>query len=126
MKSINRRETPRIDVKLKCHISSPQVWSGGTVAVTENISRGGILLHWNGQEDGSRLPRLGDLIILDIELPLSLPGSQSFQAKCIHTQGTVVRVEDVRDKATKVALSVNYMKFHNFGKRMDLPKDSDA
>src|ERR1041385_4002607 len=88
MKSINRRETPRIDVKLKCHVSSPRVWSNGFVGVTENISRSGLLLLWNGKQNGSRLPRVGDLITMDIELPVH----HDFPTKCIHCQGTVVRV----------------------------------
>jgi hypothetical protein len=114
MRSINRRETPRIDVKLKCHVSSPRVWSNGFVGVTENISRTGLLLIWNGKQVGSRLPRVGDLISMDIELPVH----HDFPTKCIHCQGTVVRVSVTGDEEPRVALSVNYMKFRDYGRRV--------
>ena len=113
MKSINRRETPRIDVKLKCHVTSPRVWSNGFIGVTENISRGGLLLLWNGSESESRLPRVGDLITMDIELPVH----HDFPTKCIHCQGTVVRVSSTENETPRVALSVNYMKFRDYGRQ---------
>jgi len=122
MKSINRRETPRIDVKLKCHVSSPRVWSNGFVGVTENISRSGLLLLWNGLQNGSRLPRVGDLITMDIELPVH----HDFPTKCIHCQGTVVRVSVTENQAPRVALSVNYMKFRDYGRDVTKVQDLEA
>jgi hypothetical protein len=122
MRSINRRETPRIDVKLKCHVSSPRVWSNGFVGVTENISRSGLLLLWNGKQVGSRLPRVGDLISMDIELPVH----HDFPTKCIHCQGTVVRVSASENEAPRVALSVNYMKFRDYGRRAGKVRDIEA
>ncbi len=122
MKSINRRETPRIDVRLKCHVSSPRVWSNGFVGITENISRSGLLLLWNGKENGSRLPRVGDLITMDIELP----AHHDFPSKCIHCQGTVVRVSMSENEATRVALSVNYMKFRDYARRVADLKEIEA
>ena len=123
MKSINRRETPRIDVKLKCHVTSPRVWSNGFVGVTENISRSGLLLLWNGKQSGnSRLPRVGDLITMDIELPVH----HDFPTKCIHCQGTVVRVSVTENQAPHVALSVNYMKFRDYGGPAAAVQDIEA
>ena len=122
MKSINRRETPRIDVRLKCRVSSPRVWSEGFVGVTENISRSGLLLLWNGKECGSRLPRVGDLITMDIELPVH----HDFPTKCIHCQGTVVRVSMSENEAPRVALSVNYMKFRDYGRQVAQVQDIGA
>jgi c-di-GMP-binding flagellar brake protein YcgR len=114
MKSINRRDAPRIDVKLQCHVTSPRVWADGFVGVTENISRTGILLVWAGRSSGSRLPRVGDLITMDIELP----AHHDFPTKCIHCQGTVVRVAVADNQAPRVALHVSYMKFRDYGRRV--------
>jgi hypothetical protein len=122
MKSINRRETPRIDVRLKCRVSSPRVWSNGFVGVTENISRSGLLVLWNGKQSGSRLPRVGDLITMDIELPVH----HDFPTKCIHCQGTVVRVSVTENEAPLVALSVNYMKFRDYGGPVANVQDIEA
>ena len=122
MKSINRRETPRIDVKLKCHVSSPRAWSNGFVGVTENISRSGLLLLWDSRQVGSRLPRVGDLISMDIELPVH----HDFPTKCIHCQGAVVRVSVTENEEPRVALSVNYMKFRDYGGRVAKVLDVEA
>jgi hypothetical protein len=122
MKSINRRDTPRIDVKLKCRVSSPRVWSEGFVGVTENISRSGLLLLWNGKQSGSRLPRVGDLITMDIELP----AHHDFPSKCIHCQGMVVRVSVTENQAPHVALNVNYMKFRDYGRQVTNVQEIEA
>jgi hypothetical protein len=122
MKSINRRDTPRIDVKLNCRVSSPRVWSEGFVGVTENISRSGLLLLWNGKQSGSRLPRVGDLITMDIELP----AHHDFPTKCIHCQGMVVRVSATENQAPHVALNVNYMKFRDYGRQVTNVQDIEA
>jgi len=122
MKSINRRETPRIDVRLNCRVSSPRVWSNGFVGVTQNISRSGLLVLWNGKESGSRLPRVGDLITMDIELPVH----HDFPTKCIHCQGTVVRVSVTENEAPLVALNVNYMKFRDYGRSVGNVQDIEA
>jgi len=122
MKSINRRETPRIDVKLKCHVTSPRVWSNGFVGVTENISRSGLLLLWAAQQNGERLPRVGDLITMEIELP----ANHDFPSKCIHCQGTVVRVSVLENEPPRVALTVNYMKFRDYATRVSKAPDLEA
>ena len=44
MKNINRRENPRVEINLRCHVSAPAPapWLRGAM-YTENISRGGIV-----------------------------------------------------------------------------------
>lgn len=122
MRSINRRETPRIEVKLTCYVSSPRVWSNGAVGVTENISRSGLLMLWNGKQTGSRLPRVGDLITMDIELP----AHHDFPTKCIHCQGTVVRVSVGENEPPRIALNVNYMKFRDYGRQVAKVQEIEA
>ncbi len=122
MKSINRRETPRIDVRLKCHVTSPRVWANGCAGVTENISRSGLLMRWSAEQAGSRMPRVGDLITMELELP----AHHDFPSKCIHCQGTVVRVSVSENEAPRVALNVNYMKFRDYGRRVPKVRDLEA
>ena len=43
MKNINRRESPRIEIKLRCHVTSPALWMRNPM-YTENISRSGMLV----------------------------------------------------------------------------------
>jgi c-di-GMP-binding flagellar brake protein YcgR len=112
MNTANRRESPRIDIKLRCHITAPALWAQSDV-YTENISRGGILIGWRG-EAGSRLPSLGQIVTVEIELP----ANHGFGQKCIHCQGTVIRLAQPRQDEARVALRVNYMDFRSFHERL--------
>jgi PilZ domain len=107
MQNINRRESPRIDIKLRCHITSPALWAHGAMH-TENISRSGILIAWGISE--TSLPAVGQILTLEIELPVN----HSFGQKCIHCQGVVSRVSRPDNDNPRVALQVNYMDFRSF------------
>ena len=114
MKNINRRESPRIEIKLRCHVTSPALWAKG-VMYTDNISRSGVLIGWGGGEGSvtQQLPALGQIITVEIELP----ENHGFGQKCIHCQGTVTRVSGGAEQP-RVALRVNYMDFRSFHDRI--------
>ena len=82
MKNINRRENPRVDIKLRCHVTSPAVWLRDAT-YTENISRGGLMIVWGPGDGGASLPRVGQIMTVEIELP----AHHGFGQKCIHCQG---------------------------------------
>lgn len=109
MKTINRRESPRIEIKLRCHVTSPALWFKGGM-YTENISRSGILISWKGVDSTLPLPALGQIITVEIELP----ANHGFGQKCMHCQGLVMRVAGTDPSAPLVALRVNYMDFRSF------------
>ena len=109
MKNINRRESPRIDIRLRCHVTSPALWPADA-AYTENISRTGILISWMPSGPRVVMPRLGQIMTVEIELP----ANHGFGKKCIHLQGSVVRISDPETELPRVALSVNYMDFRAF------------
>jgi c-di-GMP-binding flagellar brake protein YcgR len=113
MKNINRRESPRIDIKLRCHVTSPALWAQSAMH-TENISRSGVLIAWRGTEAALPLPSLGQIITVEIELP----ANHGFGQKCIHCQGTVVRVMNTGEEFPYIALRVNYMDFRSFHDRI--------
>lgn len=113
MKNINRRESPRIDIKLRCHVTSPALWAQSTMN-TENISRSGVLIAWRGADSALPLPSLGQIITVEIELP----ANHGFGQKCIHCQGTVVRVMNMGSESPSIALRVNYMDFRSFHDRI--------
>lgn len=109
----NRRESPRTDIKLRCHITSPGLWAQSTV-VTENISRSGVLMAWRHKGAASAPPSIGQILTVEIELP----ANHGFGQKCIHCQGTVLRVAEVEPSGILVALRVNYMDFRAFHDRL--------
>jgi hypothetical protein len=77
--------------------------------VTENISRTGVLLMWPEGPSAPPMPRLGQLVTVNIELP----ADHGFGRKCIHCQASVVRLQPANGGpgGVKVALKINYMKF---------------
>ncbi len=113
MKTINRRESPRIDIKLRCHVTSPALWTHN-VMVTENISRSGLLIAWRAENAPLPVPAVGQILTVEVELP----ANHGFGQKCIHCQGTVTRVADPASNSPHVALQVNYMDFRSFHGRL--------
>ncbi len=113
MRNINRRENPRMEIRLRCHVTSPALWQR-TAMHTENISRSGLLIAWRGDGAPLPVPVLGQILTVEIELP----ANHGFGQKCIHCQGTVVRVAENDGECPRVALSVNYMDFRSFQDRL--------
>ena len=107
---MNRRENPRMDVKLKCHVAPMKTWPQGLSGVTENISRNGVLMLCADACSGEQ-PRVGEVVTVEIELP----ENPVFGRKCIHCQATVVRVCGEAGQPLRVAFSVNQMKFTEYG-----------
>jgi len=118
MRNINRRESPRIEIQLRCHVTSPALWLRSTL-YTENISRSGLLVAWQGGEETLPVPSLGQILTLELELP----ANHGFGQKCIHCQGTVLRVTDSGRGHPLVALRVNYMDFRAFHDRLHATED---
>jgi hypothetical protein len=108
MKPINRRENPRIEIKLKCFVASPALRIR-SVMQTENMSRNGLLIAWKGEGDPVPTPGMGQIVTVEIELP----AHHGFGPKCIHCQGTVARIS-YEGEVPCVALRLNYMDFRSF------------
>jgi hypothetical protein len=82
---------------------------------TENISRSGILVAWQGEDaEAVPLPGVGQVVTVEIELP----ANHGFGQKCIHCQGTVTRTSNGDGGYPRVALQVNYMDFRSFQDRI--------
>ena len=114
MKNINRRESSRIDIQLRCHVTSPALWMRSAM-YTENISRSGILVAWRGEEtEAVPVPAIGQIVTVEIELP----ANHGFGQKCIHCQGTVTRTSPAEGGYPRVALQVNYMDFRSLHDRI--------
>jgi c-di-GMP-binding flagellar brake protein YcgR len=106
---MNRRESPRMDVKLKCHVAPVKTSPHGLSGTTENISRNGVLMLCADTCSGEQ-PRIGEVVTVEIELP----ENPVFGRKCIHCQATVVRVTGESGQPFRVAFSVNQMKFTEY------------
>ena len=110
MKNINSRESPRIDIQLRCYVTSPALWMRSAMH-TENLSRTGILVAWRGEDAAAvPVPVVGQVLTVEIELP----ANHGFGRKCIHCQGTVTRTSCAEGGYPRVALQVSYMDFRSF------------
>ena len=113
MRNINRRESPRIEIKLRCHVTSPALWLRKAMS-TENISRSGLLVAWRSDGTALPLPVIGQIVTVEVELP----ANHGFGQKCIHCQGSVTRISAAEPENPRVALQVNYMDFRSFHDRI--------
>ncbi len=110
---MDRRADPRVEVKLPCHVAVPRSKSRLFVGVTENMSRGGILVSWVADRMMTNLPKPGDLLTVDIELP----ANHSFGRRCMHCQAAVARVTPAERGLALVALQVTQMQFRSYEQR---------
>jgi hypothetical protein len=75
------------------------------------MSRSGILVLWKADHVISSLPKPGDPLTVEVELP----ASQSFGNRCMQCQGVVTRVSGGEEsRGPRVALQVNQMKFQSY------------
>lgn len=109
---MERRQDSRVAVRLPCHLARLGGKSRQFVGQTKNISRGGVLLEWDS-DLSARLPRPGELLDLEVELP----ANHSFRRKCLYCQVTAVRLAEQGDGRRLVAFQIHQMKFRDSGAR---------
>lgn len=109
---MERRRSSRLDISLQCRVSSPRIGSRILTGITENMSRGDVLVLLDGEHVLSELPCVGDPLIVEIELP----ENHAFGRKCMQCQTTVVRVSHSDEGAPRVALRIHKMRFQSCGK----------
>ena len=68
MKPINRRESPRIEIKLRCYVASPANRVRSAMR-TENMSRNGLLIGWTSEKGVVPPPGLGQIVTVEIVVP---------------------------------------------------------
>ena len=101
-----------MEIKLRCHVTSPALWLRSAM-LTENISRSGLLVAWRGEGAALPLPSVGQILTIEVELP----ANHGFGQKCIHCQGSVTRIAQ-DPEGPRVAMRVNYMDFRAFHDRL--------
>ena len=96
MRNINRRESPRIEVKLRCHVTSPALWMRSAM-YTENISRSGLLVAWKGESSALPMPVVGQILTIDAQ-----PGGAAPQENV-----TITAVNYLTDQITFTAANAH-------------------
>lgn len=109
LKRMDRRTNFRHDLQLTWRIGSGRVQADSAVALTENVSRGGILVRWL---EGIPLPKVGRKLTLDVQLPRN----PEMDPRVMRCRATVVRVVTGSGQKPEVALRVHNMRFVAAGK----------
>ncbi|HEY3823990.1 MAG TPA: PilZ domain-containing protein [Bryobacteraceae bacterium] len=101
---MDRRTKSRIDVQLTCYVDAGRVEAEPVRAITENVSRTGVLMRW---ADGIPLPRVERKMTLDLQLP----ENSEFGPRVMRCRTEVTRVSPVKGNCHEVALRVLSMRF---------------
>lgn len=96
-----------MSLALPCHQLPGNTHARRPVGATVNLSRSGVLIAWQA-ETAERIPTVGDVLKIDVELP-----ANSFGNKFLRCRGTVVRVSKSACGWPEVALSVTQMDFQD-------------
>jgi hypothetical protein len=103
-KKEDRRTSLRHTLQLTCRISSDGALADSIKALTENVSRSGILVRWL---KGMPLPEVGGSLTLDVQLPKN----PEMAPRVMRCRTTVVRVVPGSGQEHEVALRVRAMRF---------------
>lgn len=106
---MEQRRNARLDINLQCRITSPRAGTRALAAVTENMSRGDILILLEGDQANGATPCMGDPLIVEIDLP----ANHAFGRKCMQCQTTVVRIEKSESGSARLALRIHKMRFQS-------------
>jgi c-di-GMP-binding flagellar brake protein YcgR len=101
---MDRRTKDRMDVQLTCYVGAGKVQAAPVRALTENVSRTGMLMRWMA---GVPLPAVDRKLILDVQLP----ENSDFGPRVMRCNTQVVRVTPCEDNTHAVALRVLGMRF---------------
>ena len=93
-----------MDVRLTCYVGSGKVHAAPMRALTENVSRSGMLMRWM---QGVPLPAVDGKLTLDIELP----ENSEFGPRVMRCDAQVVRIMPHAGDTHAVALNVLGMRF---------------
>jgi len=101
---MDRRTKSRIDVQLTCYVGAGKVQAEPMRALTENVSRTGMLMRW---VEGIPLPKIDRKLVLDLQLP----ENSDFGPRVMRCRTQVLRVTPAEGNSHDVALRVLSMRF---------------
>ena len=101
---MERRTRSRIDVQLTCSVEGGKAEAAPFHALTENVSRTGILMLWAG---GAPLPKIDGKLTLDV----LLPENSELGPRVMRCRTEVTRIVHRAEGGHEVALRVLSMRF---------------
>jgi hypothetical protein len=108
---MERRRVPKLEINLSCRLSSPRLGAAPLVGVTENMSRGDVVVVVSNDGGTCDLLSMGDPVVVEIDLP----ANHAFGRKCMQCQTTVVRSSRNEYGAARLAMRIHKMRFQSRG-----------
>jgi hypothetical protein len=105
------RRNAKIEINLACRLTSPRLGNEFLTGITENISRGDIVVLLEEAPAAVELPGIGDPIVVEIDLP----ANHAFGRKCMQCQTTVARVVMGEAGPPRIAMRIHKMRFQSRG-----------
>lgn len=107
---MNRRTKERVDLNLQCRLGPSKVLSVPTlgqsqiIGLTQNLSRCGMLMHW---QESVELPAVGSELTVDIDLP----ADAVYGRRLMRCRTTVVRILKSADGVPTVGMKIRNIRF---------------
>ncbi len=98
-----------MEINLNCRLTSLRLGSQPLSGVTENMSRGEVLVRLAADLPSEDTPCVGDPLIVEIDLP----ANHAFGRKCMQCQTTVVRVSGSEPGGTRLIMRIHKMRFQS-------------
>ena len=108
---MERRRNARLEINRACRLTSPRFGSLTLMGITENMSRGDVIVLLPEDCLGTDLPLVGDPMLVEIDLP----ANHAFGRKCMQCQTTVVRVGKSETGAPRLSMRIHKMRFQSCG-----------
>lgn len=99
---MNKRSHDRVAVGLTCHVSIAKRHRRRLTGETKDISRTGVAINLHGRQSLAEIPKVGDVLTLDVELP----PSALFGKKCLSCKARIVRKALVADGSALIAFRI--------------------
>jgi hypothetical protein len=107
---LERREHRRVNANLRCFRRAAPRAPGQYIGLTENLSRTGLLIHWEREPTDPELPGVGDQLILEVEWPVN----RGFERRYLCCRGRVAWVQPASTTGPAlVAIRAHGMQFRS-------------
>jgi c-di-GMP-binding flagellar brake protein YcgR len=107
---MNRRNQLRLDLQLVCRVGADRLLSSAVDGVTENFSRGGMLIRW---VEAVPLPSVGSHLTIDVQLPPNPDSDRpaGLNHRVMRCRTTVVRIIPDAEGSPSVGLQIENVRF---------------
>lgn len=94
---------------MSCRLTSPRLGGSPLAGVTENMSRGDVVVLLVEGGAAGEILATGDPVVMEIDLP----ANHAFGRKCMQCQTTIVRMSRSESGGLRLAMRIHKMRFQS-------------